>query len=223
MERRPQTLRVDQNRRRHPRQPRQLLHRVNEHQRLRTLGVVAQVTSAAALLGFGVALSWLFGREFIDGTISGLFALPVSRPAIAAAKLGVYVVWAVFVATVLVVILGVVGLVLGLGPLDTGVLAALARQHLLTVLTAILAVPSAWAATLGRGHLPGIATTIGLIVIAQVMVVAGTGAWFPIAAPALWALSPSAVTAAQLCFVAVVPAHFVPATLITWHRLQLDR
>lgn len=187
------------------------------------LGVVAQVTAAAALLGFGVTLSWLFGREFADGTISGLFALPVGLPAIAAAKLVVYLLWAVAVATVLVVLLGIVGVVLGLGPLDSGVLAALARQHLLTVLSAVLAVPAAWAATLGRGLLPGIATTIGLIVTAQVMVVAGTGAWFPLAAPALWALHPAAVTGTQLCMTTLIPLIFVPATLATWHRLQLDR
>jgi ABC-2 type transport system permease protein len=187
------------------------------------LGVAAQVTAAAALLGFGVALSWLFGREFADRTVSGLFALPVSRQALAAAKLVVYLAWAVLVATVLTALLGLVGLVLGLGPLDADVLEALARHHVLTVLAAVLAIPSALAATLGRGLLPGIATTVGLIVTAQVMVVAGTGAWFPLAAPALWALNPATVTVAQLALVAVVPALFVPATLLAWHRLQLDR
>jgi ABC-2 type transport system permease protein len=187
------------------------------------LGVVAQITAAGALLGFGVALSWLFGREFAEGTITGLFALPVSRQAVASAKLAVYLAWAILVATVLTVLLAGVGLALALGPVDTGVLTGLARQHLLTVLAAVLAVPSAWAATLGRGLLPGIATAIGLIVVAQVMVVAGTGAWFPLAAPALWALDPAAVTATQLALVAVVPALFVPATLRTWRTLQLDR
>src|SRR3954462_9509847 len=39
----------------------------------------AQITSAGGLLAFGVGASWLFGREFADGTVSGLFGLPVSR------------------------------------------------------------------------------------------------------------------------------------------------
>lgn len=186
------------------------------------LGVVAQVSAAAALLGFGVALSWLVGREFTDRTVGGLFALPVSRPAIALAKLIVYLAWSVVVATVLVGLLAIVGLVLGLGPVDSALLAALARQHVLVVLSAVLATPAAWAATLGRGLLPGIATTIGIIVTAQVMVVAGTGAWYPPAAPALWALDPPAVTPVQLGLVTLIPAVFVPATLIAWHRLQLD-
>lgn len=189
----------------------------------RLLGVVAQVTAAAALLGFGVALSWMFGREFTDRTVTGLFALPVSRPAIALAKLAVYLVWVLVVATVLVLLLALVGVVLDLGPLTGEVFAALARQHVLTVLSAVLAIPAAWAATLGRGLLPGIATTIGTIVVAQVMVVAGTGAWFPLAAPALWALQPADVSPTQLCLVTLVPLTFVPAVLAAWQRLQLDR
>ena len=58
----------------------------------------AQITSAGGLLGFGVVLSWIFGREFGDGTITGLFALPVRRSTIALAKLLVYAIWAVTVS-----------------------------------------------------------------------------------------------------------------------------
>ena len=59
------------------------------------LSVAVQITSAAGVLAFGVGISWLYGREFADGTIPGLFGLPVSRGAIAAAKLLVYLAWAV--------------------------------------------------------------------------------------------------------------------------------
>src|SRR3954447_10358126 len=37
----------------------------------------AQITGAGGLLGFGVVLAWLFAREFADGTITGLFGLPI--------------------------------------------------------------------------------------------------------------------------------------------------
>ena len=136
----------------------------------RYLGVAAQITAAGTLLGFGVVLSWMVGREFADGTIAGLFALPVSRPAVALAKLAVHLLWAVFVAAVLAAVLLVVGAILRLGPVDG---AGLVRQFVLTVLTAGLSVPAAWAATLGRGLLPGIALTIGTVAVTQVAVVAG--------------------------------------------------
>jgi len=54
------------------------------------LSVAVQVSSAAGVLAFGVGISWLIGREFSDGTIPGLYGLPVSRGQIAAAKLLVY-------------------------------------------------------------------------------------------------------------------------------------
>jgi ABC-2 type transport system permease protein len=188
----------------------------------RFLGVAAQVTAAGGVLGFGVVLSWMIGREFADGTVAGLFALPVSRSVVAMAKLASYALWATGVAVVLVLLLAVGGVALGLGQVDAEALDGLGRQLTLMVLSAGLAVPAAWAATLGRGLLPGIATTIGTIVVAQVFVVAGTGAWFPLAAPALWALHPDEVTSGQLALSTLVPLGFGWATLVAWRRLQLD-
>ncbi|WP_433157930.1 ABC transporter permease [Kribbella sp. CA-247076] len=188
------------------------------------LTTAAQVTGAAALLGYGVVLSWLFSREFADGTITGLFAVPVPRATIAAAKLVIYLAWAVPTAFILMIALVVFGLAGGLGAVPADVVPAIGRQFALTVLTAVIATPAAWAATVGRSMLAGIGCTIGILVVAQVTVVAGAGAWIPFAAPALWAISGGAdVTGVQL--VLVVPTLLISAglTLRSWQRLQLDR
>src|SRR5699024_270245 len=58
----------------------------------------AQIVSAGGLLGAGVLASWLMAREFGDGTISALFALPVGLGRIAAAKLLVLGLWAMVVS-----------------------------------------------------------------------------------------------------------------------------
>ena len=188
-------------------------------------GVTAQITAAGSLLAFGVALSWIFGREFTDGTITGLFGLPVPRPRIALAKLLVYVGWVVLVATTLTVLLLAAGAILGLGPVDDAVLEALARQFVLTALTGLLATPAAWAATLGRGLLAGITATIGLLVTAQVLTIAApsVAAWMPLSSPALWALQPGTVSGMQLALVAIVPVACAALTALSWQRLQLDR
>lgn len=187
------------------------------------LNGVNQITAAAGLLAFGVVLSWMFGREFTEGTITGLFGLPVTRPTIALAKLVIYLLWTVVVAVLLTTATATVGAAFGLGLPDSAAWVGLARLLGLTLMTATLAIPAAWAASLGRGLLPGIATTIGLIAVAQIMVVAGTGGWFPFAAPALWSIMPATVTGAQLTLVAVVPIAFGVLTLSTWRGLQLDR
>ncbi|WP_159622081.1 ABC transporter permease [Ruania rhizosphaerae] len=189
----------------------------------RMVGLVAQITAAGALIAFGVVLSWLVGREFGEGTITSMFALPVARPAIMLAKFAVYLAWVLAVALVITAVLAVVGVALGYGMPHEPELAALARQLVLTALTGLVAFPAAWAATLGRGLLPGIAATIGLVVCGQVMAVAGVGAWFPVAAPALWALDPSAVTAPQLALVGALAGIAVALTVRSWSRLELDR
>ncbi len=188
------------------------------------LGAAAQVTSAAALLGFGVLISWAFGREFGDGTITGLFALPVTRPRIALAKLVVYAFWAVAASLALALALILLGLMFGLGQVTADALPAIGRQIVLTLLTATLAVPAAWVATLGRSMLAGIGTTIGILVLSQVAVIAGVGGWFTPAAPALWAVS-GGTRASPLQLALVAPLLIISCglTLLAWRRLQLDR
>jgi len=185
--------------------------------------IALQVTAAGGVLAFGVVLSWLVGREFADATVTNLFALPVPRTTIILAKLCVYLLWTVGVAAALVVVIGLVGWPLGLGPPGAGLAESLGRLVALTLLSALIATPAAWAATIGRGILPGIATTVAIIAVAQIMAVAGTGAWFPFTAPALWAIAPGSVSAGQLTLVLVVPGVFGLLTLHAWAVLQLDR
>jgi len=186
--------------------------------------VAVQVTGAAGFVGYGVVLSWLFSREFADGTITGLFAIPVSRPTLAAAKLVVYVAWGLITAACLLLALTILGLVSGLGPLPTDVAPWMGRQFGLSVFSIVIATPAAWAATLGRSVLAGIGTTIAILVVSQVSVISGAGGWFPFAAPALWAIhSDITVTPLQLGLVIPVVAAGVVLTLRSWRHLQLDR
>lgn len=188
------------------------------------LASAAQITAAGGLLGFGIVLAWMFGREFSEGTITGLFALPVSRAQIAFAKLVVYAVWAIAVSLILTFGILILGLLLSYGTPSTEIWAGLARQSLLTILTAALAVPVAWIATLTRSMLAAVGSAIAIVIIAQVSVLAGVGAWMPLAAPALWAMSNGdAVGLAPLALTGAFGAVFTVLTCAVWARLQLDR
>jgi ABC-2 type transport system permease protein len=184
----------------------------------------AQITGAGGLGGFAVVLAWMVGREFGDGTITGLFALPVRRSTIALAKLLVYGAWAVAMSVLLALVLLLVGSIAGLGPLTDANWATLARQVALGVMSAAITIPVAWAATLTRSVLGGVSVAIGLVVVAQVSVLAGLGGWMPLAAPALWAVSGgTAVTPPQLLLLVPFAGAAVLATALTWRRMQLDR
>ncbi len=192
------------------------------------LSASAQVSAVAGLLGFGMVLAWQFGREFSDGTVTGLFAIPVQRRTLAAAKLLVYLCWAWVVSSGLILALLIGGIGFGLGLPGSEIWPLLGRQYGLALLTAGLAIPAAWAATLGRGLLAGIGAIIGVIVLAQVAVFTGFGSWFPFSAPGLWAAtagtdSHSVVNPWQLVLVVPVAAAFAGLTAGSWHRLQVDR
>lgn len=183
-----------------------------------------QIISVGSLLGCGVMLAWMFGREFGDGTITGLFALPISRGRIALAKLAVYALWTGAVGLILALGVLCLGLAFGYGSPAEGVWAGLVRLWVLMVLTGFIAIPVAWTATVCGSVLAGVGCTVGLVVIAQVTALLGVGGWMPVAAPALWAMSDgSAVTVAQLGLVVVFALVFAVLTAVSWDRLQLRR
>jgi len=188
------------------------------------LASAAQITAAGGLLGLGIVLSWMFGREFTDGTITGLFALPVSRSRIALAKLAVYAVWAIVVSLALTLGILALGLLLGYGIPTVDGWASLGRQGALTLLTAAIAIPVAWIATATRSLLAAVGGAIALVVIAQVSALAGAEGWMPLAAPALWTMSAgAAVNPAQLSLAALFGIAFAALTTASWARLQLNR
>ncbi|MDN5897002.1 MAG: ABC transporter permease, partial [Nocardioides sp.] len=78
--------------------------------------------------------------------------------------------------------------------------------------------------TIGRGYLAAIGALIGLGVAAQVAVLAGAGAWFPLSSPALWAAhSPAmpSVSIIQLSLVPIMSLGVSSATVLWWQRRPL--
>lgn len=187
------------------------------------LSAALQVTAAAAAGACGILVSWSVGREFAEGTISGLFALPVSRTVLAAAKLIAFAAWTAAVALALIVVLFVAGVCAGLGPLPPNAAEVAARLLVLVLATAAVTLAAAWVATLTRGLLGGIAATVILLASAQVVVFSGGGAWYPPSAPALWAIDPTPSSTITLLIGLGVGGLFAGLTLLSWKRMELDR
>lgn len=188
--------------------------------------LLTQMVSVAALLGPGVAVSWSFGREFSDATLSGLFALPTSRTTIAAAKFVVLTCWSLALAVL------TLGAAIALAPvaelqlpIDAG--AGPPFKVLLVALGAgLLAFPLALVATLARGHLPAVACLILIVVVTQIVTIVGLGGWFPYAAVSLWsglggAQAAEQVTLPQLLLVPATAAVGCAATLWRWRHMQV--
>jgi ABC-2 type transport system permease protein len=150
------------------------------------LGFLEQAIAAGGLAVFGLILIWFFGREHSDRTVKDLLALPTSREAIVTAKFAVASGWSVATG-IIVYLLGLaLGHAIGLPGWSTALaLQASTTAAVITVLTILLAVPFAWAASAGRGYLPPIGCMGLVVALAQILARLGWGEFFPWCVPAL--------------------------------------
>lgn len=190
------------------------------------LGMLAQILSVATLLAVGIVVAWTVGREFTDGTVVSLQALPTPPASIVRAKLATVMLGAVACALASVVLAVPLGLAIGLGAPGPGAGRAGAQALAVSLLTAVLTLPLAFVASARRGYLPGVGALLGLVVVTQVATVAGAGAWFPWAAPGLWVGmggpgAAAAVTPAQLLLALPVGAVGAAATVRWWTTAEL--
>lgn len=191
------------------------------------LGMLGQILSVATLLSVGIVITWTVGREFTDGTIASLQALPTSPAAIAWAKLATVMLGAVGCAVASVALAVPLGWAIGLGPPDGAAAVHALRVLAVTLLTALLTLPLALVASVRRGYLPGIGALLGLVVVTQIATVAGAGAWFPWAAPGLWAgmggqAAAQGVTPIQLLLAVPVGASGAVGTVWWWSTAELQ-
>lgn len=182
-------------------------------------GLGATSVSATTLLAVGVVMSWSVGREFTDGTMVGLFAVPPTLRSIAAAKMTATLSWAALLGVGEAVLLKTTGLILGLGP--AGAASCFAVLALVAVLLSAGVLPVMWAATHWRGYLAGIGFTLAILVATNLAAGFGLGACTPWSIPVVWAARHEEVS--TLLLVAPVVAGAIGAwlTLRSWDRLQL--
>jgi ABC-2 type transport system permease protein len=178
-----------------------------------------QIASAGALLLFSFIVTWMFGREFVDGTAHYLMSLPVSRGVIVAAKFALYAVWAALLGFWLTAVTFAVGLLMRLPGWSASLAVAGASGTLRACLLTILAItPIAYVASRSRGYLAPLGCAIGLLAVAQVAAILGWGAYIPWAIPAVAAgVAPDQeATAASWLIVVATGALGILATIRWW-------
>lgn len=185
------------------------------------LGGLMQIYATAGVVGVGIVVGWCFGREFADRTVVSLYASATPREAVARAKLALIALWATAVGLAMVIVSLLLGLATGLGMPNDADWPTAGRLTALAVLSGLLALPVAAAASVGRGYLPAVGALLVLIVLAQVATIAGVGDWWPWSAPALWAIGPeSGMPAIPVASLLLAPAVALTGAVMTirWWR-----
>jgi ABC-2 type transport system permease protein len=152
------------------------------------LGLLAQMVAAGGLVFPSFVMSWVFGREFADGTVKDLLAVPLSRASILLAKFIVAALWSI-VAMTMITIAGLgLGAVIGLPGGTSGMfLQGITTLAITACLVIIDVFPIAFFASVGRGYLLPIGAAILALIMANVVMIAGWGEYFPWAVPGIFA------------------------------------
>lgn len=179
----------------------------------------ATSVSVTMLLAVGVVMSWSTGREFTDGTIVGLFAIPPALRTIATAKMLVTLSWAVLLGAGEAVLLMTAGLLLGLGA--AGATGRFATLLLVSVVLSAGVLPVMWAATRWRGYLAGIGLTLAILVVTNLAAGFGLGTYTPWSIPVAWTMTHDDVSTLLLVVPVMTAAIGAWVTLRSWDRLQL--
>lgn len=149
--------------------------------------ILTQAVGVGGVLVFGFVASWIFGREYSDGTAKDLLSLPTSRTKILNAKFILFVFWCLMLVLSNLLVAFILGTILQLRPIDTGLLTQeLSEYFITTVLTIIVGVPIAFFALWGKGYLAPLGFVALTLVFAQVIAATGYGSYFPWSVPGLY-------------------------------------
>lgn len=150
------------------------------------LSLLTQAVAVGGIMVFGFVASWIFGREYSDGTAKDLLALPTSRTTIIHAKFFVYVAWCFALVLSNLAIGLLIGSVLQIASPERSILTQLSDYTFTTLQTVILGTPIAFFAVWGKGYLAPLGFAALIIVFAQVIAATGYGSYFPWAVPGLY-------------------------------------
>ncbi len=188
------------------------------------LGFFGQIIAAGGFLLSILIISWVFGREFADGTLKDMLAVPVQRSSILLAKFILVMIWSV----VLTIVIFIVGLVMGaLIKLPGGSLDVILQGSKLVMITSSLAImvlmPFAFFASVGRGYLLPVGLALATAMATNLVVIIGWGEYFPWAVPGLYAQGKSSLTAVSYWIVILTGLAGMLVTYLWWKYADQSR
>lgn len=181
------------------------------------LGLYAQLIAAGGFMLFVIVISWIFGREFADGTLKDMLAVPIPRSSIVLAKCLVFTAWCAMLTIVIFAAGLATGALIGLPQGGPSTLVQGAGRVASTACLAMAVVaPFGLVASVGRGYLLPIGTAVLTLMATNLMVIAGWGESFPWSIPFLHAQGTVSLSPISYWTVIVTGAAGVLGTILWW-------
>lgn len=184
----------------------------------------SEIIGAGGFFFFVLAVSWVFGREFADGTLKDMLAVPVQRSSILLAKFIVVTAWCAVMAGMIFIFGLLMGVILQLPGGSLSVILHGIRLAAGTVCLAIAVVlPFALCASVGRGYLLPLGVAVLTLIMANLIMVVGWAEHFPWAISILYAQGESPLTPISYGIVFLTGLAGILATIIWWKYADQNR
>lgn len=188
------------------------------------LGWFGQMIAAGGFLLSILVVSWVFGREFADGAVKDMLAVPIRRSTILLAKFVVVAIWSVLLTVVIFVVGLVMGAVVGLTGGSIGVvLQGSALAAVVACLVVAVTLPFALFASAGRGYLLPIGLAVLTLMMTNLVAIIGRGEYFPWAVPGLYAQAMGSLPPISYWIVVLTCLAGVAATYAWWKYADQSR
>jgi ABC-2 type transport system permease protein len=187
------------------------------------LTLMVEFTALGGFFFFCMAISWIFGREFSDGTVKDLLAVPIQRYDIVLAKFAVACIW----SAALIVETYVVGVVLGAiiqlpGGSPAVILHGARTLAIAAVMSITLVLPFGFFASLGRGYLLPMGVAVLTMIMGNLSITLGWGDYFPWAVPALLVQN-APIAPISIALVALTGLAGIAGTYLWWKYADQNR
>jgi len=184
----------------------------------------AEIISAGGFFFFVMAISWVFGREFADGTLKDMLAVPVQRSSILLAKFIVVAAWCAVLAIIIFILgLAVGAIILLPGGSSSVILHGSAVTAITVCLIIAVVLPFAFFASVGRGYLLPMGIAVLTLITANLMMVVGWAEYFPWAVPILYSQGESSLTPLSYWILFFTCLAGMLATYVWWKYADQNR
>ncbi len=188
------------------------------------LALFGQLLAAGGFILFVLVISWTFGREFTDGTLKDLLAVPVPRSSILLAKFFVVAAWSAGLTLVIFIAGLAMGALVRLPGGSLGVISQGSGRLVVTgFLTIALVMPFAFFASVGRGYLLPVGVAVLTLMMTNLVVIAGWGEYFPWGVAGLYAQGKSPLSPVSFWIVILTGLAGMAATYLWWKLADQNR
>ncbi len=179
------------------------------------------LSAVIGLVGFGILASWVFSREFTDGTFKDLLALPISRSTIIIGKLvaiEITELFITFISTVLIIVVG--HLTIGEPLTKTIVAGLIGKIWKIVAYNVLLSFLWPLVASLSRSALLPMSLSFISLILAVIFSSQPIGRFIPWSITGYWLANPTFNPLISNLIVSAVAAIGIYGTMYVWNYLD---